>query len=365
LAVTYWFEPTPLLAATPVTIRFRGRRIGTLRLKQPGDVFVQDETIERVIPGSGPIALTTRIHGINSGQWAVTASILEPLEAARGATANRAPTQRNLATAQPDARFAPQLARFWRNWPPIADSTECDATPIDTCLAPFVHTPGLLPTGSWGAFVGLGIVVALLTQALLLARLRVAVGSVWLISLAAIVAGIISAKFWYRIQYRARKRWDGWCIQGFIVGVGVMAILLLVLFSVPVGVALDATAPGLLFGMAIGRLGCFFAGCCGGPPTAARWGVWSSDQRIGARRVPTQLMEATLSLILGVGVLLVMLLHGPAGGGLFVAGLAAYTLGRQGILRLRAEPRKTQWGLQVTAVVAALTALGAIAVILG
>jgi phosphatidylglycerol:prolipoprotein diacylglycerol transferase len=322
---------------------------------------MQDEAIEQVIPGTGPIAITTRIHGITPGQWAVTASILESREAAHGATAKRAPTQRSLATAT-DARFAPPLVRFWRNWAPIAASTESDAAPVHTCLIPFVRAPGLLPTGSWGAFVGLGIVVALLTQALLLARVRVAVGSVWLITLAAIVAGAMSAKLWYRLQYRARKRWDGWCIQGFIVGAGVTAILLLALFSVPVGVALDATAPGLLFGMTIGRLGCFFAGCCGGPPTAARWGVWSSDQRIGARRVPTQLMEATLALILGLGVFLVMLLHGPAGGGLFVAGLAAYTLGRQGILRLRAEPRKTQWGLKVTAVVAALTVLGAIGV---
>jgi prolipoprotein diacylglyceryltransferase len=69
---------------------------------------------------------------------------------------------------------------------------------------------------------------------------------------------------------------------------------------VPAGVFLDVTAPGLLFAMAVGRVGCFFAGCCGGPPTASCWGVWSSDQHVGARRIPTQLLESVLAFSLGL-----------------------------------------------------------------
>src|SRR5579884_3267225 len=70
--------------------------------------------------------------------------------------------------------------------------------------------------------------------------------------------------------------------------------------------------------MAVGRVGCFFAGCCGGPPTASRWGVWSSDQRVGACRIPTQLMELVLAGILGLGALAVVLNHGTADGAIFV-----------------------------------------------
>src|SRR5207245_9379302 len=113
-------------------------------------------------------------------------------------------------------------------------------------------------------------------------------------------------------------------IQGFIGSAPVAALILLTVLKVPIGVFLDVTAPGLLVAMAVGRVGCFFAGCCGGPPTASRWGVWSSDQRVGARRIPTQLLELALALSLGLLILVAVLRHGPAGGAFFVAGLAGY-----------------------------------------
>ena len=138
------------------------------------------------------------------------------------------------------------------------------------------------------------------------------------------------------------------------------AVIVLALLNVPVGVFLDVTAPGLLVAMAVGRVGCFFAGCCGGPPTASRWGVWSSDQRVGARRIPTQLLESVLAGILGLLVLVAVLGHGPAGGTFFVVGLAAYTLGRQGILRLRAEARQTRLGGLATSALAALVLIAAV-----
>ena len=70
LAVTYWFDPAPHPGPYPVTVRFSGRRVDVIGRLQPGDRFVQDETIEEVIPGSGPISLTARVHGINPGDWA-------------------------------------------------------------------------------------------------------------------------------------------------------------------------------------------------------------------------------------------------------------------------------------------------------
>jgi len=140
-------------------------------------------------------------------------------------------------------------------------------------------------------------------------------------------------------------------------------VILLAALHISIGVYLDVTAPGLLVAMAVGRVGCFFAGCCGGPPTASRWGVWSSDQRVGARRLPTQLLELALAGILGLVVLVAVLRHGPAGGAFFVAGLAAYTLGRQGFLRLRAERRKTRLGGLLTAALAALVLIAAVVVL--
>src|SRR2546427_13267109 len=69
LAVTYWFDPAPHPGPYPVTVRFSGHRVDVKGRLQPGDRFVQDETIEQVVPGSGPISLPARGSGINPGEW--------------------------------------------------------------------------------------------------------------------------------------------------------------------------------------------------------------------------------------------------------------------------------------------------------
>jgi phosphatidylglycerol:prolipoprotein diacylglycerol transferase len=208
--------------------------------------------------------------------------------------------------------------------------------------------------------VTLGMVVALALQFLVISDDHLALGHWWAVSLVAIVVGIVGAKVWFIVLHRRERLINGWCIQGFITGAILTAAILLVVLDVPTGVFLDVTAPGLLVAMAVGRVGCFFAGCCGGPPTASLWGVWSSDQRVGARRIPTQLLELVLALSLGLGVLVADLGHGLADGTYFVGALAAYILGRQGILHLRAEPRKTRQGGLATTALAALVLVAAV-----
>jgi len=347
LAVTYWFDPAPHAEPYPVTVRFSGRRVDVKGRVQPGDKFIQDETIEQVVPGSGPVSLTARIRDINAGSWVVTAHVLGSAQPARGSR-----EQVNTIHATGSSGLA---ARLWRRWAPPAGSVE----PVRTCLTPIAHVPGILP-GIWGAMVTLGMAVALALQALVIAGDHLALGPWWAVTLAAIAVGIIGAKVWYIVLHRREHLLDGWCIQGFIASAPVTAVIMLAVLHVPVGVFLDATAPGLLVAMAVGRVGCFFAGCCGGPPTASSFGIWSSDQRVGARRIPTQLLELVLAGILGLGLLAAVLRHGPTGGAFFVAGLAAYTLVRQGLLRLRTEPRKTRLGGPATSALAALVLVAAI-----
>lgn len=54
--------------------------------------------------------------------------------------------------------------------------------------------------------------------------------------------------------------------------------------------------PALAIGHGIGRIGCFLAGCCYGKPTDFFWGVFMHDHY----RHPTQLIEASVLLILGI-----------------------------------------------------------------
>jgi phosphatidylglycerol:prolipoprotein diacylglycerol transferase len=135
----------------------------------------------------------------------------------------------------------------------------------------------------------------------------------------------------------------------------------LALAGIPIGATLDASTPGIFAGIAVGRIGCFFAGCCAGRPTSGAWGLWSSDQRIGARRIPTQFLESGLNLFIAAFTLALVLTFGAGRGAALIAGLSMYTLGRQGILRLRVERPRSLRGSAITAAAAGVVLVLSIA----
>jgi phosphatidylglycerol---prolipoprotein diacylglyceryl transferase len=344
LVVTYWFEPIPAPAEPyPVTVRFTGRRVDVQGKSGAADQFSHDEIVDRVIPGSGPISVTAKVRNIEPGSWEVNARIVGPSQPGRPThrSHHRASRSSQLAAQQGTPLSAETPDRidtwFWRRWAPSVEWT----SRVKTGLEPFARIPGSLPL-IWAAFVGLGMVVALIVQSLILAHLGQRLGPVWAWTILAIGVGVVGAKIWFVVKHRSEHRFEGWCIQGFIAAAAPAALLLFTKFHLPTGTILDATAPGLMLGMAVGRVGCFLGGCCVGMPTSSRWGVWCGDQHVGARRIPTQLMESVSALLIGCVLLVVLLTHGPAGGFLFVGALAAYTLLREGLLRLRAEPLKMQ-----------------------
>lgn len=195
--------------------------------------------------------------------------------------------------------------------------------------------------------------MAFATQWMLAVHEHLDVVRVLLVSLAASFVGLVGAKLYYLTgHYLTGDRrglrallFGGMCIQGFVLGAVSALAVGARISGLPVGPLLDVTAPGLLFGMTIGRFGCFFGGCCAGRPTASRWGLWSSDRRLGVRRVPSQLLEATVALIVGLAALLVVwtTTANPAGV-VFIGAIAAYTLGRQFVFPLRANPGHTAHG---------------------
>jgi hypothetical protein len=137
LAVTYWFEPASHPGPYPVTVRFSGRRVDVKGPLSPGDRFVQDETIEEVVPGSGPISLTARVGGINPGEWVVTAHMLGSTHPARG--------QREQGNATPSAGPLRPATRFWSRWAPSVGSVESVRTcPLATAAAAVPNKNGVM-----------------------------------------------------------------------------------------------------------------------------------------------------------------------------------------------------------------------------
>jgi phosphatidylglycerol---prolipoprotein diacylglyceryl transferase len=217
------------------------------------------------------------------------------------------------------------------------------------------------------AGLGLGAATALAVQALLAAHARLAVTRVLLVSLVACVIGLIGAKLYFLAgHYLGGRRPDlltgGMCIQGFVLGAVGALVVGARATGVPVGDLLDVSAPGLLFGMTIGRFGCFFGGCCAGRPTSSRWGLWSSDRHLGMRRIPVQLLESAVALVVGLAALLAVWAATPRSAGVvFVGAIAAYTLVRQLLFPLRAGPRYTAYGRTLVMALAGLVIVAAVA----
>ena len=325
LGLTYWLDPPADGEPAPLSIRFVGQRLGAGPKPGPRDRFDVVETIDPVVPGSGPIALTTRVSGIAAGKWQVTAAPAETSARRTSKYGGKRPARRGSASTVGNTAFGPVLS----------------------VLAPGARI------GAWSGLVAVGTVIALIAQWLLASRTGLPASRVLLVALVACLVGVAGAKLYYVIGHLVKGDLGrgfylltgGMCIQGFVLGA--VAVLLggAAMIDVAVGSLLDVTAPGLMFGMTVGRFGCFFGGCCAGRATSARWGLWSSDRRVGMRRVPTQLFEAAVALVIGLTALVVVWVGPPRPVGVvFVGAMAAYTLGRQLLFPLRAGSRHTTYG---------------------
>lgn len=320
LAATYWGEA----AGDDLSIRFTGIRDNPALQRR--ERFEHTATVSPIPAGSGRFAITSRIDGINGGDWDVSASLED-------ATTARTPQRTTIHTRPAFLAYGPSV-RLW----------------------------------SWPALVGTGAVFAFVLQALLLARADMNVAAAIGISILGCLLGYLGAKGWYLVLKRAHPRTivkSGACIQGFLlVALGVLAIGGAAA-GIGVGTLLDATTPGLFLGMAIGRPGCFLTGCCAGRPTMSRWGLWSSNRTVAVRRVPVQLWEAAAALVIGaVTLTLTLTTDVPIAGALFIGALAAYTAVRQLLFPFRADPHTRRGRYATIAACAAVIVADLVLVVL-
>lgn len=114
------------------------------------------------------------------------------------------------------------------------------------------------------------------------------------IAASALIFGVIGAKIPVLIesptldQFLYAKSIVGGLIGGMV---GVVVVKKILKIKTKLG---NVIAPSVALGLAVGRLGCYFNGCCYGIETHAHWGVDFGD---GLLRYPTQLFEVGFHLI--------------------------------------------------------------------
>lgn len=337
LAVTVALDPGSEGAPYAATVRFVGTRTDVAGKRTPADSFTKDERIDRVVPGSGPVSVTTWAYHLNPGAWEVTAELIRVPTNAPGAVRTKG-----------RGHTLPRATWSWTRWR-LVDAPYGAVRTSSGIAARLSSVPAVIH-GSWSALVTLGIVVGTLVQIVLLAPLGIEAWQVLLVTAVAVAAGLLGAKLWYaalRPRQWRRSLGEGWSVDGSIVAAPIAGLLVILALGLPPLTFLDASAPAFFVGVAIGRIGCFFTGCCAGRCTASRFAVWSSDRRVGARRVPTQLLESAIGLVLGL-LLTFLFLNDvpPVDGVIFVVGVATYLVARQFLLRLRADPRASSISME-------------------
>ena len=116
----------------------------------------------------------------------------------------------------------------------------------------------------------------------------------------------MGATFTERLVYAVKNFRYGFVFFGGAVTAIVALLIYLKKKTLPVLPTADFFIVGLPIGHAIGRIGCFLAGCCHGKPTNLPWGVTFTDphslvapQYLGTTSLhPTQLYEVAANLIL-------------------------------------------------------------------
>jgi phosphatidylglycerol---prolipoprotein diacylglyceryl transferase len=171
-----------------------------------------------------------------------------------------------------------------------------------------------LPT--YGFLVSMGVLIGLGISVRNSERLGIDGDKAWNLGILVVLCGIIGAKVLYVVNewsYYSAQPSEIFSINTLQAG-GVFSGGLLAAFAaaawyvwkhkMPALGTCDAFAPGLALGHAIGRIGCFAAGCCYGKQTHHWWGVVFHNPLaksitgtpLGVPLEPTQLLESAVEL---------------------------------------------------------------------
>ncbi len=212
-----------------------------------------------------------------------------------------------------------------------------------------------LPT--YGVLVSLGVLVGLWIS-VRNSRLRgIDADDAWNFGVLVVLCGIVGAKILYIVNdwsYYSAHPGDifslatlqaGGVFSGGLIGALTAAALYIRKRKMPALATCDAFAPGLAMGHAIGRVGCFAAGCCYGKETHHFWGVTftnpianlNSNTPLNVPLEPTQLFESAVELA-NFFILMWLFRRKKFDGQVFAAYLILYGVARYFLEFIRDDP---------------------------
>jgi phosphatidylglycerol:prolipoprotein diacylglycerol transferase len=211
-----------------------------------------------------------------------------------------------------------------------------------------------LPT--YGLLVATGVLLGLWVSVRNAAGQGIDQEKAWNFGILVVLCGIVGAKVLYVIyDWNTYPHWTdifslstlqaGGVFSGGLIGALIAAVWYIRRQHMPPLATCDAFAPGLAIGHAIGRLGCFAAGCCFGKPTHAWWGVTFTNPvahdlvgtPLNEALEPTQLFEFAVELA-NFLLLMWMLKRKKFDGQVFGAYLILYGVARFFLEFLRGDP---------------------------
>ena len=179
-------------------------------------------------------------------------------------------------------------------------------------MLPILFRLGPLTIYTYGVLVAVGVIGALWYARRQAPRAGLNPERVWNLGIYMVLVALILAKIWLVVTawdyYKANPReifsiqtiQSGGTFYGGIIGAIATIVLYTYFQKMPLLPVLDTFAAAVPLGHAIGRLGCFAAGCCFGKPTALPWGIRFTNPAaeqlagtpLGIPLHPTQLYEA-------------------------------------------------------------------------
>jgi len=219
-------------------------------------------------------------------------------------------------------------------------------------MHPDLFSIGPLTLHTYGLFVALGFIAGILTAIKLGKSVGITSNIVMDMGFIIIISGLIGSRLVYIIidysHYLANpldifKIWEGGLVfSGGLVAVIVVMLLYVKHHKLNIWTTGDLWAPAAAIGQAIGRIGCFFAGCCYGKPTDVPWGVvFTNPKSIATLNIPlhpTQLYSSLSSFIIFV---ILILIHSKKKfeGQVFIWFLIFHSTARLFLERFRGDPR--------------------------